>query len=131
MPEMISYVIIFGISIVFLIVVMGGFSSINDNYQVSYASTVSKKICYDIASSVESVKSSNQVSGRIVLDLPDKLGSSNYRIAYSNGSISVLSEKANISCRAQGEIKSTAAGGRIFLDFDTVAGKKYFSIMNG
>jgi len=113
MPELISYVIIFGISMVFIVGMIYGLNSVKSDYQLSYSKSYSEAVCYGILSSLAELENSAYASGYVSIFLPDKIGENTYRVVFENRTVQISDTKGTFSysCYAGYDISGQGSGG--------------------
>ena len=112
MDEMVSYVIVFGISIVLVLGMIVGFVHASNQYQDSFKESYAKGLCYEILDSVSSAALSAN-DGFVYIRLPEKIGGSAYDASLSPSNIifSDINGKFLYSCRSNYDISGKIHGG--------------------
>jgi hypothetical protein len=113
MPELLSYVIILGMTMVFVLAMVYGFVSIKNSYQDSYTVSYSGMMCRDIESVFTDIANNNYTSGEMSLSLPDKIGDVGYRILFRDGMIQISDSGGNLlqSCDSRYNASGRISGG--------------------
>ncbi|MFH1630878.1 MAG: hypothetical protein ABIA21_01485 [Candidatus Aenigmatarchaeota archaeon] len=124
MAELVSYVVVLGISVLFVLGILYGLSVIKDDYSSSFARFHSSRICYDILSVVKLIDNGNYTSGHVNFHIPDKIGDQPYRIVFSEQMISIQDLHGDImyTCGGDYNMSGRISGGKNRINFDRSMG---------
>ena len=130
---LLSHALVVMFSIMLVLVAVTAMNSIRNDYQDFVGTIEAQQVCGIIKGSIEKIYQPtdyavqiNQTYGKVVLDLPERIADSRYRVKLFNDSIRVemLGSQINETCRTGFNItmSGTASGGKTAIIFDILKG---------
>jgi hypothetical protein len=124
---LISHTFAISFTIVILMLIVISFSNIRNDYEEFALQGQADILCSIIKSAVEKIywpfdREADGIFGRVVIDLPEKLGGSSYRARFYNSSL-LIETGINMTCYIGFNVSGSTSGGRTEITW-TRAGNK-------